>query len=51
MNTRARSIRIPDELWERLAAIAAREDRSVSYIVNRMIEVGLDETGADDELP
>jgi predicted transcriptional regulator len=47
MATSPHTIRFPDELWQRLSERAETEDRSVSYIAIRMIEVGLVET--DDE--
>lgn len=43
-NTPIRHIRIPDELWNRLALRAADDDRSVSYVLRKAIETYLDET-------
>lgn len=42
-NTPIHPIRIPDAKWRALALLAAREDRSVSYMVNRAIDLLLAE--------
>jgi predicted transcriptional regulator len=41
VSTRARSIRIPDAIWERLSEIAESQDRSVSYVVNDLLAAAL----------
>lgn len=38
-NTPIRAVRIPDPKWRALALLAARQDRSVSYMVNRAIDL------------
>lgn len=45
-NTPIRAVRIPDPKWRALALLAARDDRSVSYMVNKAIDLLLD---AEDE--
>jgi predicted transcriptional regulator len=42
VSTTPRSIRIPDSAWARLEAIAETEDRSVSYVVNRILDAALE---------
>ena len=39
------SIRMPKDLYDRLADVAASEDRSLNYTVRRLVASGLDATG------
>jgi len=40
---RQRAISLPDDLWERIKAEAAREDRSANWIVNAILKAGMDD--------
>lgn len=44
------TVRVDKRMRERLTAAAEREDRSVAYVVRRLLEKGLDQEDAEREV-